>query len=109
MHDDCSALITGLRALAAFLEANPEVPVFMPRTVLHQFPKHGSDAEMCAQVDKVAALLGTEIDSHLSPYGHYSTGLDFGPVRYDYTAILGAARARHATDDSYRGCIDPVV
>ncbi|MGW7478640.1 hypothetical protein ACWGH8_08670 [Nonomuraea muscovyensis] len=107
MPHDRTALITGLRALAAFLEANPEIPVTLPRVVLHQFPEHGTDADMRAQVDKVAALLGTEIDPHHSTYGHYSTRLDFGPVRYDYTAILAAARARHAADDSYRGSIDP--
>ncbi|MER6583504.1 hypothetical protein [Nonomuraea sp. NPDC001023] len=106
MHDRIS-LITGLRALAAFLESNLEIPVTHPRMVLHEFPKHGPDTAMCADVDKVAALLGTKIDPHHRPYGHYSTGLDFGPVRYEYTAILATARARHDADDSYRGCIDP--
>ncbi|GAA2375972.1 hypothetical protein [Nonomuraea africana] len=107
MRDDRTALITGLLDLAAFLEANPEVPVSLGTVTVHQFPTHGSDAEMCAQVDKVAAVLGTEIDPKDRPYGHYATGLDFGPVRYQFTAILAAARARRQADDSYRGCVDP--
>nr|WP_055504221.1 hypothetical protein [Nonomuraea pusilla] len=107
MDDDRTDLINGLRALAAFLEANPAIPVHLPNVTLNQFPKQGPDDEMCAEVDKVAALLGTEINPRHLPYGHYSTGLSFGPVRYDFTAILAAAHARHHADDSYRGCIDP--
>ena len=107
MHDDRTALITGLLDMAAFLEANPEIPVSLSRVTIHAFPGNGSDAEMCSHVDKIAAYMGAEIDRDALAYGHYMTGLDFGPVRYEYTAILAAARARHDAEYTYRGCIKP--
>ncbi|WP_113705346.1 hypothetical protein [Nonomuraea lactucae] len=107
MNDDRTDLITGLRKLADFLTAHPEIPVHLPHVTLNQFPARGSDAEMCAEVDKIAALLGAEISKPTNSYGHYSTGLSFGPVRYSFTAIPAAARARHDADDSYHGCIQP--
>ncbi|MFG1711201.1 hypothetical protein ACFLIM_49430 [Nonomuraea sp. M3C6] len=105
MHNERDALIAGLIALAGFLKANPEVPVSMGPVAVRAFPEHGPDHQMRAEVDKVAALLGTEIDPDHLPHGHYMTGIDFGPVRYEFTAILAAARARHAAVDSYRDCI----
>lgn len=107
MHDHRAALINGLLDLAAFLEGNPKIPVSKGTLNINAFPEGDTDDEMCAEIDRVAALLGTEIDPDHRPYGHYHTGLDFGPVRYAYTAILAPARARHAADDSYRGCITP--
>ncbi|HEX4813142.1 MAG TPA: hypothetical protein VFV66_10375 [Nonomuraea sp.] len=105
MPNDRDALIAGLIALAGLLKANPKVPVPLAPVIIRAFPATGPDHEMRAEVDKVAALLGTEIDSRHLPYDHYMTALDFGPVRYEYTAILAAARARHAAEDSYRDCI----
>ncbi|MFG1685188.1 hypothetical protein ACGFNP_33855 [Nonomuraea sp. NPDC049269] len=107
MHDDRAALIAGLIALAGFLKAIPEVPVSPAPVTVRAFPDNGPDDQMRAEVDKVADLLGTEIDPAHLPHGHYMTGIDFGPVRYEFTAILAAARARHAAEDSYRGCITP--
>ncbi|MGP3965104.1 hypothetical protein ACTWPT_55070 [Nonomuraea sp. 3N208] len=105
MQNERDALIAGLIALAGFLKANPEVPVSLAPVILRAFSANGPDHQMCAEVDKVAALLGTEIDPDHLPYGHYMTAIDFGPVRYEFIAILAAARARHAAEDSYRGCI----
>jgi hypothetical protein len=105
MRNDRDALIAGLIALAGFLKANPEVPVSLAPVILRAFPANGPDHQMRAEVDKVAALLGTEIDPDHLPYGHYMTAIDFGPVRYEYTALLAAARARHAAADSYRDSI----
>ncbi|MCC5580426.1 hypothetical protein IMZ11_32890 [Microtetraspora sp. AC03309] len=69
------------------------------------FAKRGSDAEMRTEIDRIAELLETEIDPTDLPYGHYTTGLDFGPIRYEATAILADARTQHAADRSYDGCI----
>ncbi|MFI6599126.1 hypothetical protein ACIBHX_22950 [Nonomuraea sp. NPDC050536] len=101
-----TALITGLRDLATFLEANPELPVPHGATV-HHFPRRADDTELCADVDQIAAQLGTAIDAEELPYGHYGTSIRFGPVEYKAVAILSAARAQYAADDSYRGCVDP--
>ncbi|TMR93035.1 hypothetical protein [Nonomuraea basaltis] len=105
MHNDRDALIAGLIALAGFLKANSQVPTSVAIVTIRAFPANGPDDQMRAEVDKVAALLGTEIDPDHLPHGHYMTGIDFGPVRYEFTAILAAARARHAAVDSYRDCI----
>jgi hypothetical protein len=104
MQNDRDALIAGLIALAGLLKAEPELPLPFP-VIAHAFPAKGPDDEMRAEVDRVAALLGTEIDPDLTPYGHYKTAIEFGPVRYEFTAILAAARARHAAVDSYRDSI----
>ncbi|GAB3159863.1 hypothetical protein [Microbispora hainanensis] len=105
--DHRKATITGLRALADFLDTNPDVPV--PRTSISitYFPDRADDAGMRAEIDHIAELLGTEIDPGRLPYSHYRTGLDFGPVRYEALAVLAAARARHEAVTSYEDCIVP--
>ncbi|MEU7004498.1 hypothetical protein [Nonomuraea sp. NPDC046570] len=101
-----TALITGLRDLAAFLEANPDLPVPRGATV-HHFPRRVNDVDLCAEVDQIAAHLGTVVDAEEIPHGHYSTSIHFGPVEYKAVAILSDARARYAAHDSYHGCIQP--
>jgi hypothetical protein len=105
MHDQRRACINGLLNLAILLESNPDLPVPTASITIRAFPATGPDDEMRAEVDRVATLLGTEIDPNHLPYGHYSTSVTFGPVSYEFTAILAAARARHAAEDSYRDCI----
>lgn len=103
MTDDRTALIHGLIHLAVFLQANPDVPA--PRgTTVHHFPRDVDDNEMRAQIDAIADVLGTPIDSD---GGHYGTSKFFGPVEYRAVAILSDARTRHAAHDSYYGCITP--
>ncbi|MFI0425257.1 hypothetical protein [Spongiactinospora sp. 9N601] len=107
MNDHRTALISGLRDMADFLHDNPNIPV--PRSdvsVLH-FPAWAQDAEMCAHVDHIAALLGTEIDQEDAAYGHYSTGIRFGPVEYRAVAVLAERRARHEALLSYVDCVVP--
>ncbi|MEU8252254.1 hypothetical protein [Nonomuraea sp. NPDC048916] len=101
-----TALISGLRDLAAFLEANPDLPIARNLTV-HHFPRRADDTQLCAEVDQIAAQLGTVIDAEELPHGHYGTSIHFGPVEYKAVAILSAARAQYAAEDSYRGCVDP--
>ncbi|MFI6637539.1 hypothetical protein ACIBI7_52390 [Nonomuraea fuscirosea] len=105
MSNDRDALIAGLISAAGFLKAHPQVPTSIAPVIIRAFPANGPDDEMRAEVDKVAAVLRTEIDADHLPYDHYMTGIGFGPVRYEFIAILAAARARHAAVDSYRECI----
>ncbi|MDX3110583.1 hypothetical protein [Nonomuraea angiospora] len=70
---------------------------------------HHTDAEKCADIDQIAARIGSTIDQADIPYGHYSTSRFFGPVEYRAVAILAAARARHDAEASYRGCVQPDV
>lgn len=99
-------LINGLLNLAAFLKAHPEVPV-SSHVVVHHFPEHDNDADMRAEIDEIAARIGSGIEFDDSEYGHYTTSVYFGPVEYRAVAVLAAARARHAAERSYWGCIEP--
>ncbi|HEU5159534.1 MAG TPA: hypothetical protein VFU43_21230 [Streptosporangiaceae bacterium] len=99
-------VIAGLHDLAEFLEANPDLPV--PYSVeVAVFVPRAADRAIRAEVDRVATLLGTEIDPVHVPYGHYDTGLTFGAVQYRLSGILAQARARHAAWSSYHGVVTP--
>ncbi|MEU8404455.1 hypothetical protein AB0C28_55595 [Nonomuraea sp. NPDC048892] len=100
-------LINGLLDLAAFLEAHPEVPVSSSHVAVHHFPEHDNDDDMRAEIDQIAAHVGSLIEFEDSQYGHYVTSVCFGPVEYRAVAVLTAARALHAAERSYTGCIQP--
>ncbi|GGK62765.1 hypothetical protein Ppa06_20940 [Planomonospora parontospora subsp. parontospora] len=102
-----AAFITGLRDLADFIETNPGVPVPRQSTAITYFPEQATDAEMCAEVDRIAGLCGSRIDPAPLPYGHYMITLPFGPLRYEIAAILADARARYGALSSYHGCVTP--
>jgi hypothetical protein len=79
-----AALIGGLRALADYLESNPEVPTLIYSTV-HTFPPDGGWAAMRAEIDAIAAWLG--VIAYRSAGGHYVATRSFGPVEYRAVAI----------------------
>jgi len=83
-------LIAGLRGLADFLDQNPGVPVPWGTDVL-VFPAEASDAEMFAEIDTIAELIGSTASDADSPHGHYSAVRDFGPVQYRAVAIPNRA------------------
>ena len=105
-HDQRRRLIAGLRSLVTLLEIRPEVPTptFTDLTV---FPPRSTDDAMRAEVDRVASLLGSEIDTESLDHGHYKTALSFGPVEYKVVAILSAARARDAARRAYADAMTP--
>jgi hypothetical protein len=86
-------LVAGLRDLADFLDQNPDVPVPW-ETDLLVFPSEASDAEIFAEIDTIAELIGSTASDEGSPRGHYSTVRDFGPVRYRAIAIPYRARKK---------------
>lgn len=89
--EERAALIAGLRDLADFLDQDPRVPA--PRfTDLLVFPHDGSDAQMFAEIDAIAELIGTAASDADSPSGHYSAVRGFGPVQYRAIAIPHSAR-----------------
>jgi hypothetical protein len=89
--DERVRLIRGLHDLAEFLDQNPGVPA--PRWAdLMVFPPAGSDAEMFADVDVIAELIGTTASDADSPAGHYTAARYFGPVQYRAIAIPNSAR-----------------
>jgi hypothetical protein len=83
--------IAGLRDLADYLEHNPRVPA-PPRAGVLVFPAEASDAEMFAEIDAIAELIGSTASNADSPHGHYSAVLNFGPVQYRAVAIPHSAR-----------------
>jgi hypothetical protein len=94
------ALISGFRELADFLERNPEVPA--PRyTDVLVFPPHASDAENRREIDRIAALIGADVNDQTADNGHYTAGRKFGPVRYEAVGIPARWRARRAAQMSY--------
>jgi hypothetical protein len=91
-----AALINGFRALADYLESNPDVPVSGYATV-YVFPPDGGCAGMRDEIDFIAALLGVTADENAD--GHHYTALrSFGPVEYRAVAIC-----KHHHHDARKG------
>jgi hypothetical protein len=86
-------LVAGLRDLADFLDRNPEVPAPWGTDLL-VFPPEASDAEMFAEIDTIAELIGSTASDDGSPSGHYSAVRSFGPVQYRAIAIPRRARKK---------------
>jgi hypothetical protein len=79
------ALISGLRALADFLESNPDVPAPEYTDVL-VFPSSTSEAGKRREIDVIASRIGSRAEN-FSTYRHYQTSRRFGPVEYRAVAI----------------------
>ena len=79
-----AALIAGLRALADYLESNPDVPTPIYSHIF-VFPPDGDWAVMRADIDTVAARLG--IIAYSTGMNHYLATRSFGPVEYRAVAI----------------------
>jgi hypothetical protein len=80
-----AALIGGLRALADYLESNPEVPAPIYADV-RTFPPAGDWPAMHAEIDVIASRL-TVVAYSRSHGGHYVASRFFGPVEYRAVAI----------------------
>ncbi|MET8336942.1 hypothetical protein [Streptosporangium canum] len=87
-----TAFIYGLRDLAAFMETTPAVPAPTDPTIITYYPEQSTDTGLRAEVDRIAALFGTEVDPRLLPHGLYTAARCFGPIHFEVTAILSAAR-----------------
>ncbi|MFI0370401.1 hypothetical protein ACH35V_21240 [Actinomadura sp. 1N219] len=94
--------ITGLRALADFLEANPAVPVDEYGEHYHVFTRTEDDASAVALVDQTAALLGAEVTDRRSRGGHYLAEKTFGRITYAIVHIPERQKRESLARDSYR-------
>jgi hypothetical protein len=103
---DRLALANSLRDLADFIDTNPDIPVPCGPVSVH-YISLGSDEEIRADIDRIAAYLGTSIDPADLAAGHYATSISFGKVTYRAVGILAHARAQHEANLSYHGCIAP--
>ena len=98
-------LIAGLRDLAGYLKANPDLPTPFNIGVM-AFPDRDRDAAICTEIDHVAELLGSKPIDERTEHGHHSVARSLGPVTYSAVAIL-ADRARHDAHMSYHGSVIP--
>jgi hypothetical protein len=80
-----AALIGGFRALADYLEANPDVPAPVS-TDVYTFAPNGGCEEMRAEINAIAALLGSQ-PRETAGHQHYAVTRSFGPVEYRAVAI----------------------
>jgi len=79
-----AALIGGFRALADYLESNPEVPT-PSYSAVYTFPPDSDWPAMRAEISAIAARLG--VVPCETPGGHYLAVRSFGPIEYRAVAI----------------------
>jgi hypothetical protein len=103
--DTREGYINALRALADYLAGNPAIPVPSDGTASVRVagPTHGG----CAQVDHIAALLGSPVEDSLTSTGYYQTRRDFGPIEYVAWTVTDVTVARNRAATSYWGCVTP--
>ncbi|MGW2312795.1 hypothetical protein [Actinomadura luteofluorescens] len=97
-------VITGLRALADFLETNPCVPVHEYGATF-PFSVCEGDAASAARVDQVAALLGVPVADDRPTGGHYTASKSFGRITY---RIVHVPQRRHDEYDAYMSYRDNI-
>ncbi|MEV3925465.1 hypothetical protein [Actinomadura coerulea] len=98
-------VITGLRALADFLETNPAVPVPEYGDTFHFSARESDDAASAARVDQVAALLGVPVADDRPTGGHYTASKSFGRITY---RIVHVPKRRHDEYDAYMSYRDNI-
>lgn len=101
---DRLAYINSLRNLADFLDTNPDIPIPDVTLTANYYP-HGTDEEICDQVNRVARLLSADIDTHGLAFGHISTGIAFGLAEYKAVGLLSSTRAHRAARHSHADSI----
>ncbi|MFF4242303.1 hypothetical protein ACFYYL_41095 [Actinomadura geliboluensis] len=94
--------ITGLRALADFLEANPGVPVNEYGAYYSVTARVGDDAAASALVEQVAPLLGGEVTDDRPSGGHYSASKTFGRITYRIVHVPARQMDEYHAHMSYR-------
>ncbi|WP_433463951.1 hypothetical protein [Spirillospora sp. CA-128828] len=105
-RDKRTAFVQGLRELAAFIEAHPDLPV--PHSDSSVGPYLGNstpdtDQQRRAEVDRIASILGVTTSGD----SHYKASRRFGPIAYTAVAISSAVMERHAAHMSYYNVIQP--
>ncbi|GAA2614363.1 hypothetical protein SMC26_24190 [Actinomadura fulvescens] len=94
-------IINGLVDLAAFLEANPQVPVDEYGENFTVYVRNDCDAAARTEVDRLAALLGVPVEDDTARDGHYTATKRFGRIRYRVVHIPTRAKQRHDAVYSY--------
>jgi hypothetical protein len=98
--------IAGLRALADFLENNPEVPVREYGEEYTYFARRDDATVECAEINRIAALLGETVTDETGCGGHYTVSKTFGRITYTAVHIPAERRAAHQALMSYAPAFD---
>jgi hypothetical protein len=98
--------IRALRDLADYLDQNMTIPVPAHGATLLLHASSADDGGR-AQVDRIAKLLGADVNDDTACGGHYWAARAFGPIGYQIVAITGAYSATHDALMSYRGSVIP--
>ena len=80
--DTRAAFISGLRELADFLAANPDVPVPSYGTSIQLCPLKGDDDANLLAVREFSAAIGVPAPDGFTKDGRADAGRTFGPIRY---------------------------
>ena len=97
-------LIRGLFELAAFVADHPDLP--LPSLDGGIFPFAEDFAAEAAEVDRIAAMLGTAAEFRAGG-GHYRAERMFGPVRVYALATTPENDAAYYAHMSYRNSVQP--
>jgi hypothetical protein len=101
-------VITGLRQLADHLETHPDVPVTRHGWDLNIYPDRGDgDGPARAEVDRIAAILGVQVNDETPRGGHYIASRAFGLISYAAVHIPAREMAAHRALMSYTDCVTP--
>ncbi|RAY15208.1 hypothetical protein DPM19_10845 [Actinomadura craniellae] len=100
--------ITGLRALADFLETHPAVPVeeYGRDYPIYTDRDHTEESGR-AEIDRIAALLGAQVIDDTADGGHYTTSRTFGRITYRAVHIPDHSGARYAALMTYADNVTP--
>lgn len=104
-------VLTGLRQLADWLEAHPDVPVAPFGWDLNVYTDRngGSDDAARAEVDQIAAALGVPVTDDTGSDGHYKAFRTFGLITYQAVHVPARRMAAHYALMSYSGSVAPAV
>ncbi len=100
-------VIDGLRKLADYLDTHPDVPVCEFGWDLNNYPLDDTEAARRAEVDRVAAIFGVNVDDEILDGGHYTATKTFGRITYQVICVPDRRRAAHQALMSYAGVITP--
>jgi len=99
--------VTGLRALADLLEANPVVPVREFGSEYLVFARAATDAVERAEIDRIATALGEAVTDNTGGGGHYQVSKTFGRITYTAVHVPERRTAAHDALMSYAPAFDP--
>ncbi|OLT14167.1 hypothetical protein BJF79_03125 [Actinomadura sp. CNU-125] len=94
-------VLQGLIDLAAFLEANPGVPVPAFGWTLNLPASEATDGRERAEIDRIADLLNVPISDDTPNGGHYVAQKHFGPITYQAFHVPARRMAQHNALWSY--------